>query len=86
MNLKGKGDLNSLSNQYTYPVHLSNNCRRDELPKSFQVKVMVDNVTSVRKLIHIATDIMIQRKLVVQIINKSNAHDAAKITDVIKRH
>ena len=57
---------------------------------------MADNVTSVRKLIHIATDIMIQRKpgavmgswrkLVVQIINISNAHDAAKITGVIIRH
>ena len=42
---------------------------------------MADNVTSVRKLIHIATDIMIQRKLVVQIINISNAHDAAKVTE-----
>ena len=42
---------------------------------------MADNVTSVRKLIHIATDIMIQRKLAVQVINISNAHDAAKVTE-----
>ena len=43
---------------------------------------MADNVTSARKLIHIATDIMIQQKLVIQIINISNAHDAANITAV----
>ena len=43
---------------------------------------MADNVTSVRKLTHKATDTMIQRKLAVQVINISNAYDAAKVNEV----
>ena len=44
---------------------------------------MADNVTSVRKLTHKATDTMIQRKLAVQVINiSSNAYDAAKVNEV----
>ena len=39
-----------------YSTHLSTNCRRNELPRSFQVKVMADNVASPRKLVYIATN------------------------------